>query len=229
LMTRSLVKDGYRVETAGSGQQGLELARQLKPAIITLDVIMPGMDGWSVLTALKADPALADIPVVILTMVDDKNLGFALGAADYLSKPIDWKRLTTSLKRHRKDVANPLVLVVEDDADTRDMLERNLQKEGWQTAVASNGQLGLAALERAIPQLILLDLMMPEMDGFEFLNELRKRAGCERIPVVVITAKDLTPEDRRRLNGQVTRILQKSATTREAMLAEVRLLLGHGQ
>ncbi len=228
LMTRSLVKDGYRVETASSGQQGLELARTLKPAIITLDVIMPGMDGWSVLTALKADPALADIPVVILTMVDDKNLGFALGASDYLSKPIDWKRLSTSLNRHRKDLANPLVLVVEDDANTRDMLVRNLQKEGWQTAVAGNGQLGLAAVVKAIPQLILLDLMMPEMDGFEFLTELRKREGCERIPVVVITAKDLTPEDRRRLNGQVTRILQKTATTREEMLTEVRHLLSHG-
>ncbi len=225
LMTRSLVKDGYRVETASSGQQGLELARALKPAIITLDVIMPGMDGWSVLTALKADPALADIPVVILTMVDDKNLGFALGASDYLSKPIDWKRLTTSLNRHRKDLTNPLVLVVEDDANTSDMLVRNLQKEGWQTAVAGNGQLGLREVAKAIPQLILLDLMMPEMDGFEFLTELRKREGCERIPVVVITAKDLTPEDRRRLNGQVTRILQKTATTREQMLTEVRQLL----
>jgi CheY-like chemotaxis protein len=105
------------------------------------------------------------------------------------------------------------------------MLVRNLQKEGWQTAVAGNGQLGLAAIEQVIPQLILLDLMMPEMDGFEFLTELRKRKGCERIPVVVITAKDLTPEDRRRLNGQVARILQKAATTREEMLAEVRSLL----
>ncbi len=225
LMTRSLVKDGYRVESASSGQQGLELARKLKPAIITLDVIMPGMDGWSVLAALKADPALVDIPVVILTMVDDKNLGFALGASDYLSKPIDWQRLAISLARHRKDVANPLVLVVEDDPSTSDMLARNLQKEGWRTAIASNGRLGLTEVAKAIPQLILLDLMMPEMDGFEFLAELRKRPGCERIPVVVITAKDLTPEDRRRLNGQVTRILQKTATTREEMLTEVRALL----
>ncbi len=225
LMRRSLEKDGFRVETAGDGKRGLELARQLKPAVITLDVMMPSMDGWSVLSALKADPALADIPVIMLTIVDDKQMGFALGAADYFTKPIDFPRLHLVLEKYRKPMNHQTVLVIEDDAAMRDMLRRTLEKDGWQVAEAENGRVGLERLNGHVPSLILLDLMMPEMDGFEFMDALRQRKDDQCIPVIVITAKDLTEEDRRRLNGGVERILQKGATSQSEVLELVRALL----
>jgi CheY-like chemotaxis protein len=227
LLQRSLAKEGFRVACASDGRTGLELARQLKPAVITLDVMMPGLDGWAVLSALKADPALATIPVVMLTIVDDKNIGFSLGAADYLTKPIDWSRLASILKKYRKPSDRQMVLVVEDDERTREMLRRTLAKEGWQVAEAENGRRGLERVVENVPALILLDLMMPEMDGFDFMQEFRKRPDCRLVPVIVITAKDLTDEERRRLNGEVARILQKSSTSREDLVAEVRDLLAH--
>jgi hypothetical protein len=225
LMQRALAKDGFRVELAATGQSGLTLARRLKPAVITLDVMMPQMDGWSVLTALKADPETAGIPVIMLTMLDEKQMGFTLGAADYFTKPIDFQRLHQVLEKCRKAAASLTVLIIEDDASTREMLRRTLEKEGWRVAEATNGRAGLAELEKQIPALILLDLMMPEMDGFEFMEALRTGANTPRIPVLVITAKDLTEEDRRRLNGGVERIIQKGASTREQIMAEVRAVL----
>jgi signal transduction histidine kinase/ligand-binding sensor domain-containing protein/DNA-binding response OmpR family regulator len=227
LMQRALGKDGFRVEVAADGRAGLEMARRLKPAVITLDVMMPSLDGWAVLSALKADPATADIPVVMLTIVEDKNMGFALGAADYFTKPIDWQRLGAVLHKYRKPSTAQTVLIVEDDERTRELLRRSLQKEGWQVEEAANGRLGLEQLAQQVPGLILLDLMMPEVDGFTFMKELRQRPDCAQVPVVVITAKDLTEEDRRRLNGDVTRILGKDSTSREQLIAEVRQLLTH--
>jgi signal transduction histidine kinase/CheY-like chemotaxis protein len=225
LMQRSLGKDGFRVEVAADGRVGLEMARRLKPAVITLDIMMPSMDGWAVLSALKADPATAEIPVVIVTIVDDKNLGFALGAADYFTKPIDWQRLGTVLRKYRKPAGRQTVLIVEDDERTREMLRRTLQKEGWEIREAGNGRLGLELLADGVPALVLLDLMMPEMDGFAFVHELRRRPECGRVPVIVITAKDLNEEDRRRLSGEVASILGKDSTSREQLVAEVRQLL----
>lgn len=225
LMQRFLSKEGFRVQLAASGETGLRLAKELRPAAITLDVMMPGMDGWAVLTALKADPDLADIPVVMLTMVDEKNLGYALGAADYLTKPIERDRLVAVLNKYRCNQPHCSVLLVEDDPTTREMMRRMLEKENWVVAEAENGR---AALERVVecqPELILLDLMMPEMDGFEFIVELRKQAAFWSIPIVVITAMDLTQEDRARLNGYVTQILQKGAFSREELLDQVRDLV----
>ena len=136
---------------------------------------MPHLDGWSVLTALKSDPATADIPVIMLTIVDDQQMGFALGAADYFTKPIDFQRLHQVLDKYRKPANHQTVLVVEDQPDTREMLRRTLEKEGWQVAEAANGKLGLERLDGSPPALILLDLTMPEMDGFEFMEALRQR------------------------------------------------------
>jgi DNA-binding response OmpR family regulator len=225
LMQRSLSKDGYHVETAADGRTGLEMARHLKPVVITLDVMMPSMDGWAVLTALKADAVTADIPVVMLTIVDDRNMGFALGAADYFTKPIDWQRLGATLKKHRKPAVPQTVLIVEDDEPTRELMRRTMEKEGWQVREAANGRLGLEELSRGIPGLILLDLMMPELDGFGFMHELRKRPECLGVPVIVVTAKDLSEDDRRRLSGAVARILGKDAASREQLVAEVRQFL----
>jgi CheY-like chemotaxis protein len=227
MVQRSLTREGFRVELAAEGRTGLEMAKRLQPDAITLDVMMPGMDGWAVLTALKADPATAEIPVVMITMMDDRSIGFTLGASDFFTKPIDWPRLTAVLHKHRKRAGGQDVLVVEDDPDTRDILRRSLEKEGWRVVGAGNGREGLARLANGIPSLILLDLMMPEMDGFEFMIELRRRPDCKAVPVVVITAKELTEVERQRLHGQAARILQKSSAGREQLIAELRSVLTH--
>jgi CheY-like chemotaxis protein len=182
------------------------------------------MDGWAVLTALKGDPATADIPVIMLTVVDEKQIGFALGAADYFTKPIDWGRLNAALGKYRKPTNHQTVLIVEDDEQAREMLQRALTREGWQVIEAGNGRMALERLNGLVPALILLDLMMPEMDGFEFMQEFRKRPDCRRVPVVVITAKDITEDDRRRLNGNVARILRKSTLSMQELVAEVQAL-----
>jgi CheY-like chemotaxis protein len=190
--------------------------------------MMPGMDGWAVLTVLKADPATADIPVVMLTVVDDKNLGFALGASDYLIKPIEWERLMTVLEKHRLKAHNSSVLVVEDDPNAREMLRRAAEDRGWTVIEAENGRIGLDRVKEAVPGVILLDLMMPEMDGFTFIQELRRLPGCGQVPVVVVTAKDLTDEDRNRLHGQVVQILQKGGYSTQKLLDEINHLLRQG-
>jgi signal transduction histidine kinase/CheY-like chemotaxis protein len=225
LVTRVLTKEGYRVETAASGPEGLALARQLHPAAITLDVMMPGMDGWAVLTVLKADPATADIPVVMVTVADDKNLGFALGATDFLIKPVDWDRLIAILQKYRPKLAGSGILVVEDDPAAREMFRRAAEDHGWKVTEAENGLVGLQKIEEDAPGVILLDLMMPEMDGFTFIEELRRQPEHRHIPVVVVTAKDLTEEDRRRLNGHVVQILQKGGYSTQKLLDEINYLL----
>jgi signal transduction histidine kinase/CheY-like chemotaxis protein len=225
LVTRFLVREGYQVDSAGSGKEGIEAARRLRPDVITLDVMMPGMDGWAVLAALKADPDLAMIPVVMMTMMENKELGFALGAADCLSKPIDWSRLDQLLGRIAGPAEQGHVLVVEDDPASADMLRRTLSKEGWLVELAANGREALAHVAKKRPVLILLDLMMPEMDGFDFITELRKNPGAENIPVIVVTAKTLTPEDQSRLNGQVNDILRKGAFDRSKLVAQIESLV----
>ena len=225
LMNRFLGKEGLRIVAATSGEEGIRLARETHPAVITLDVLMPGMDGWAVLTALKSDPDLVDIPVIMLTIMDEKHMGYALGAADYLTKPIDWERLTGLLLRY--ECARPPcpLLVVEDDASLREMLRRRLEKEGWTVIEAENGRVALERMTERQPDLILLDLMMPEMDGFQFLDEIRKHNAWRSIPVIVVTAKELAAEDRLRLNGSVEKILQKGAYSREDLIREVRDLV----
>jgi signal transduction histidine kinase/DNA-binding response OmpR family regulator len=225
LMRRFLSKDGVHVVTAVSGEVGLQLAKTLQPAAITLDVMMSGMDGWSVLTALKAEPQVADIPVIMLTIVDDRNRGYALGASDYLTKPIDWNRLDALLQKYYCASPPCPVLVVEDDADVREMLRRTLLEEGWTVTEATNGQEALERVAAQRPKLIVLDLMLPQMDGFAFIETLRQREAGWPIPIIVVTAKDLTSEDRHRLNGAVEQILQKGAYSREELLHEVRHLV----
>ena len=225
---RVLSREGYGVVEAGDGESGLRLARELHPHLITLDILMPGMDGWAVLAGLKADPALAGIPVILQTILEDRNLGFALGASEYLTKPIDRKRLASLVKRYVPSPAAGPVLVVEDDAGTRALLGKALGKAGWEVTEAENGRVALEQMQTSHPALILLDLMMPEMDGFEFLDALRRQQPRRDVPVVVITAKTLTEEDRKRLNGGVERVVQKNALDAESLLAEVRAVVGAG-
>ncbi len=225
LLERFLSKEGFCVRTASGGKEGLLLARQLLPVAITLDVMMPEMDGWSVLSCLKADITLRDIPVIMLTMVDDPERGFTLGAAEYATKPVNRQHLSQILRKYTCSDPPCPVLLVEDDDASRALTRSILEKEGWKVCEATNGKVALECMESERPNLILLDLMMPELDGFEFADQVRRHPEWHQIPIVVVTAKDLTTEDRRRLNGYVETILKKEGDSREALLAQVRALL----
>jgi len=229
LIARGLQREGFRVVSAGSGEEALRLAREKRPDAISLDVLMPGMDGWTVLRSLKADPITASIPVVMVSMLDDRDIGHALGAADYLTKPFDRDKLVAALRRFRQGSSPRPVLVVEDDPATRDVVRRALERDGWIVFEADNGKSALESLKHAAPDLIVLDLMMPEMDGFEFVAELRRTESGRRIPVVVVTAKEITAEDRARLNGHVRRIFRKGSFSRAELTAELRRALDAGR
>jgi DNA-binding response OmpR family regulator len=225
LINRFLSKQGFKVVTATSGQEGLRLAKQLQPQAITLDVMMPGMDGWTVLAALKADSESAHIPVIMMSIVDNQNLGYALGAADYLLKPINRQQLVSVLQKYSLNYSANSVLIVEDDEDTRTILTRQLSNEGWQVTAVENGRKALEAIALAPPAFIISDLMMPEMDGFELIHELRQQEQLRSLPVVVLTAKDLTQLERQKLQGHVNRIFQKGSYTSEVLLTELHNLL----
>jgi len=224
LLGRTLAASGFRAVTAGGGEEGLELARSLKPSAITLDVIMPGLDGWAVLRQLKNDPETRDIPIIMVTMTDDRDMGYALGATEFLTKPIQRDQLVRLLERHSSDPAAG-VLVVDDNPEVRAMVRRVLEREGWRVDEAENGRVALERLAVSSPSLILLDLMMPVMDGFEFVMEMRRMEAARSIPIVVVTAKDLTEEDRRRLNGDVAGLIQKGGSGRDEFLAQIRELV----
>jgi DNA-binding response OmpR family regulator len=221
-IAQALREEGYAVDTAANGEDGLFSAENNDYDALVLDVMMPKMDGWSVLQQLKADAELREIPVIMVSIVDDKNLGYTLGAADYLTKPVDREHLGRVLSRYRCAHPPCPVLLIEDDDTTRGMMRTMLEREGWTVTEAVNGREGLERVAESRPNVILLDLMMPEMDGFEFLSTLRKREGGEKIPVVVITAKELTTEDRKMLNGSVERVLLKGEFSRQDLLNRVR-------
>jgi adenylate cyclase len=219
---RYLEREGFMVAEADGGREGLRLARELNPAAITLDITMPDLDGWTVLAAIKGDPTLADIPVILLTILDEKNRGFALGASEYLVKPVDRDKLVRVL-RQLSTPSGGSILVVDDDQMSRIGLRNALQHAGWQVVEADNGQIALTRLNEARPIAILLDLMMPEMDGFEFIDEVRQHEDWREIPIIVITARDVTAEDRARLNGRVESVIRKGR--RDDMLRQVCLVL----
>ncbi len=221
LMSRFLAREGFVARTASDGSAGLAQARRLRPRAILLDVTMPGMDGWSVLSALKADPELADIPVVMVTFVAERALATSLGAADYIVKPVDWERLRAVMERFRETGSS--VLVVDDDADTRDRMRQILEKGGWRVSEATNGEDALQKVTHAVPDVVLLDLNMPVMDGFDFLSAFRERPNCGEVPVVVLTARDLTNDDRRRLRG-ANQVLSKGDISLHQLAEKLRQL-----
>ena len=217
LLQRFLEREGFHVRTAADGRAGLTLARALKPRAILLDVEMPRMDGWAVLHAVRSDPDLAGTPVIMTSVVAEQGLGQALGATDYFVKPIDWDRLKGLMERYRPQApAEARVLVVDDDPDARERLRRSLSREGWSVDEAANGRLALEHYDRARPNLILLDLMMPEMDGFGFLRALRARPDGD-VPVVVLTAKEITPAEKVSLGAAADRVIPKGSLS----LAEI--------
>ena len=200
LLRRHLEAEGVRVVAAAGGEEGLRLARQLRPALVTLDVLMPGLDGWAVLGALKGDPATADIPVVVLTLLDDRDLGYALGAADYLTKPIERERLLAAVRKHvRRDHRRgwqrdaPGARRGGRPGHARDAAADAPARGLGRGRGRRTGASAWSAWRVAAPDLILLDLMMPELDGFGFVERLRAEPAWRTIPVLVVTAKDLTP------------------------------------
>jgi CheY-like chemotaxis protein/two-component sensor histidine kinase len=228
LLARFLEKDGFTVATASDGREGVERARALRPRVILLDVTMPRMDGWSVLRTLRADPELGATPIIMVTVLDEQNLAFSLGATDYLQKPIEWGQLKTAMERFKPSETEGPVLIIDDDPDARERMAAMLIREGWRVASAENGIAGLEATAAKKPCLILLDLMMPEMDGFGFLRALRAKPEWRDIPVVVLTAKDVTAEDRRRLAGQADRVLQKGRLGLNDLSESLRSLVAPG-
>jgi signal transduction histidine kinase/CheY-like chemotaxis protein len=222
LLRRFLTKEGFCVRSASNGEEALAAAHLLLPVAITLDVMMPDMDGWAVLEALKADDTLRDIPVVMLTMVDDLDRGMTLGAADYVTKPVNRHRLSRILKRYSCSTPPCPVLLVEDDAPTRASMRNMLEKQGCRVAEAENGEIALTLMAQERPSLIFLDLLMPVMDGFTFADRVRLHPDWRSIPIVVVTAHDLTGEERRRLNGYVETIVQKAGCSRGELLERVR-------
>src|SRR5216684_6905645 len=219
LISDHLKAGGFSVATAAGGFEGLKLAKELRPTAITLDVMMPDLDGWSVLAALRQDSELAEIPVIMVTILDEHRRGVALGAAGYLTKPIDRERLHRLVGRYRSPARPTRILLVEDDQIQRDRVRGWLEGQQWIVQEAENGRQALARLQEAKPDLILLDLMMPEMDGFQVVAALQKEAGWRDIPVIVITARDLDANDRERLNSGVKSVLVKD-TFRPAELVE---------
>ncbi len=226
LMTRFLGREGFGSLTASDGYSGLQLARALRPRAILLDVTMPGLDGWSVLSALKADPQLAEIPVVMVTFIDERGLASSLGAADYVMKPVRWERFRQVMDRFRDREGD--VLVVDDDADSRHHVRTVLERDDWGVVEAEHGRAALERVAEALPRVVLLDLEMPVLDGFAFLEAFRLVPGCADIPVVVLTARDLTRDDRRRLSG-ASQILNKGETSLRALASKLRAIAETGR
>ena len=223
LLAKTLEKESYRVISARNGIEALALAREHRPQAITLDVLMPQMDGWRTLQELKADVELRDIPVIMVTVLNERGMAIPLGAADFMTKPVDRQRLAAILRNYCADRSSASILVVEDDLPTLETLSRSLASMGYTANAALNGRSGLDWLANyPTPDLILLDLMMPEMDGFEFLRELRQRPAFADVPVIVVTAKELTAEDIRILSRQTERIISKDQAYLTELAAAVR-------
>lgn len=230
-MVRELLRDylsqrGYAVAVAADGKEGLRLAKKLRPDAIILDVKMPGVDGWKVLSTLKSDSLLADIPVVMMSVEEYKNQGYAQGATDYLVKPVRHEELVGILKKyHIGDDSQSLVMVVEDDTVIRELIASMINAAGLRVFKAENGKVALEHIEHKHPTLILLDLRMPVMDGFEFLSHLREHEKWRSIPVVVLTSSHLTAEEQASLQGEVVNIFQKQTYNRDDLLLHVHQLI----
>jgi len=209
------------IYSAFNGQEGIELADQILPKVIILDVQMPSMSGWEVLKSLKLQSLTSGIPIILLTTDDENTERYEIGANDYLFKPIDRDRLISKIEKYRSGDSDFSVLVIEDDWNVRSMLRRMLEKENCLVSEAADGYEALKVISDNQPQLILLDLTMPNVDGFEFIHLLRLTQGITSIPIIIITAKDLTEADTVRLSGSVQKIVQKSNFSSPQLFAEI--------
>jgi len=220
LIHRHYKNNNFQIISAFSGKEGIDLAQKYVPDIITLDVLMPEMDGWSVLSKIKENKELSEIPVIMMSMINNENLGYSLGATDYMTKPIDWTKLNTIIEKYSIDLKST-ILIVEDDNSTRNLTKKILEKENINVETAVNGRYAIEVLKKIEPGLILLDLMMPEMNGFEFIEIIKKNSDWIKIPIVVVTSKDLTSEEKNKLKGNVETILQKGQFMKDDLIKMV--------
>ncbi len=215
LLTRQLVAAGYRTEVARTGNEALARARQLQPAAITLDIILPEVDGWEVITRLKSDERTSRIPIVVVSVVDNPELGLALGAIDYLVKPIEANDLIERLNRFNLKRASAMenlrVLVVDDEPANRTLLTKVLEPAGFTVLPASGGREAIELAKSIKPDFVILDLMMPEVTGFDVVEALRADESTRDTPIMVLTATSLTEADKRLLNGRVSKILSRGS------------------
>jgi len=226
LFRRYLDKQGYRVVGLTDPFRVVEEARRIHPFAITLDVMMPGKDGWQVIQELKADPETRDIPVVMCTIVSEKGRGLSLGAADYLIKPILEQDLIAALDRLDREEGRHRVLVVDDQPDDRNLLRRMIEtQEGYEVMEAASGQEAIMLVHQRRPHIIILDLLMPEMDGFAVLEALKADETTRAIPIIVVTAKELTERDRQLLNNRIEALIQKGVLQQEELLEDVAAAL----
>lgn len=226
IMSHFLSQKGFNVQVAASGEEGLSAAKKKRPGVITLDVMMPGRDGWSILKDLKQDPGLCDVPVILITMVENRGLGFSLGAEDYLSKPIDKQRLFAVVSRCVRHKSHGPLLIVEDEAQMRESMQDILQADGWEVDAAASAEAAFSSIGNTPPALILLDMVMPTMDGFEFLEQLRHNPRWRNIPVIVVSGKDLSEDELQRLNLLSASIVNKGAYEHDQLLKKIQNLVG---
>jgi len=228
ILAAVLRKEGLRVTEADSGEAALELARKLRPDAITLDIMMPRMDGWSVLTALKSDPELASIPVIVVTITTDRGIALSLGAADFMTKPIERNRLVSVLNTLLNGRGS--VLLIEDDPNARELARRQLQRLDLEVIETTNGLEATAWLSNnPAPGMILLDLLMPEMDGFAVLDAIENHPEWQHIPVVILTGKDLSVAERQMFQGRVREVIAKGSVGATDLAAVVRKTLREHQ
>ncbi|MBV9173791.1 MAG: response regulator [Chloroflexi bacterium] len=226
-----LEADGYRVEVVTDGQIAIQAARSLSPFAITLDISLPKLDGWSVLNALKREPTTSEIPVIVVSILDNRDFGLVLGATDYLVKPIDNERLRGVLRRlsNGSQTSPGSILVVDDDPSVLDVFTSLLTADGWRVMTAPDGEAALATVARERPSAMLLDLTLPGVDGFEVMRCVRSQPATRDLPIIVVTAKDLTDEDRQRLAEGAQRVVLKAALRLEDLRRELRQLLEQHQ
>jgi signal transduction histidine kinase/DNA-binding response OmpR family regulator len=229
LIADYLAQAGFAVITAADGVEGLKRAKKYHPIAITLDVIMPDIDGWTVLAALRGDPELADIPTIMATIVDEQRHGMTLGAVGYLTKPIDRDKLVDLIAKYRAPSGPTRILVVEDDVTQRELIRSWLEPQNWSVIEADNGRVAIDQLSERIADVILLDLMMPEMDGFQLVAEMQKHPAWSKIPVIVVTARDLTAEDHARLNSGIEMIVRKQSFNPTTLIESIRQVVARSR
>jgi CheY-like chemotaxis protein len=228
LIQMYLQEAGYRTETAKDGSEGLEKAKRLKPNIITLDMIMPIKDGWQVLKELKRHPICKEIPIIIISITDEKKLGFSMGAVDYFVKPVNKEDLLNAIKRlpHplTKQNGHPKVLIIDDDRTAAELIQVILESEGYTVIKTTNGREGVRLAASEAPDLIILDLIMPEMSGFNVAYQLKQNAHTRNTPIIILTSMEVDEETREQMAGYISTMMSKSRFTKKDLLREINTI-----
>jgi CheY-like chemotaxis protein len=222
LIVSYLAPEGYATDTARSGKEALAKARGLQPAAITLDILMPGASGWETLHQLRDDPETASIPIIVVSIVDQVKLGMTLGAAEYLVKPVQKDELLAAVRRNANPEANRRCLAVDDDPQDLRLMNDVLVQAGYSVELARNGKEALESMGVNPPDLVLLDLIMPEIDGFEVIRRMHDDEVLQAIPVIVLTAKDLTIDERDLLAASTRALFAKHGDWGTELLRDVR-------